>query len=140
MANIGFGLQDNKNAKTSGYDLFQTTLGETLSSVASDAWKYNPVSSIIRLSELEGNRDKIDDEPLIDRQELNKNYSNLGLFFEEDEKQSTVDILVERKTILLSKSYFSNFCYKIITHPLFEFMTIIVIMLNLYFIIIFRFT
>jgi len=97
MANIGFGLQDNKNAKTSGYDLFQTTLGETLSSVASDAWKYNPVSSIIRLSELEGNRDKIDDEPLIDRQELNKNYSNLGLFFEEDEKQSTVDILVERK-------------------------------------------
>jgi hypothetical protein len=56
--------------------------GET----AKDAWKYNPVSSIIRLSELEGNRDKIDDEPLIDRQELNDQYGKFNLFFDEDEK------------------------------------------------------
>jgi hypothetical protein len=67
--------------------------GET----AKDAWKYNPVSSIIRSSELEGNRDKIDDEPLIDRQELNDQYGKFNLFFDEDEKQSTVDIIVERK-------------------------------------------
>lgn len=97
MANIGFGLQDNKNAKERGYDLYQTSLGETLSTVAEDAWKYNPTSSLIRLAELEGNRGTIGDEPLIDRQELNDKYSDLGLFFEQDEKQSTVDILVERK-------------------------------------------
>ena len=97
MANIGFGLQDNKNAKERGYDLYQTTLGETLSTVAADAWKYNPTSSLIRLSELEGTRSTVGDEPLIDRQELNKKYSNLDLFFDQDEKQSTVDILVERK-------------------------------------------
>ena len=97
MANIGCGLQDNKNAKERGYDLYQTTLGETLSTVAADAWKYNPTSSLIRLSELEGNRSTVGDEPLIDRQELNKKYSNLDLFFDQDEKQSTVVILVERK-------------------------------------------
>lgn len=97
MANIGFGLQTDQNAPERGYDIFKTSLGETLSTTAADAWKYNPVSSIWRLSELEYNRNKDDDEPLIDRRTLNEKYGNLGLFFEEDEKQSTVDILVERK-------------------------------------------
>ena len=97
MANIGFGLQTDQNAPERGYDLFKTSLGETLSTTAADAWKYNPVSSIWRLAELEGNRNKDDDEPLIDRQILNEKYGNLGLFFEQDEKQSTVEILVERK-------------------------------------------
>ena len=30
MANIGFGLDTNENAKTNGYDLYKSTLGETL--------------------------------------------------------------------------------------------------------------
>ena len=97
MANISFGLQTDKNAPERGYDIFKTSLGETLSTTAADAWKYNPVSSIWRLSELEYNRNKDDDEPLIDRRTLNEKYKDIGLFFEEDEKQSTVDILVERK-------------------------------------------
>lgn len=97
MANISFGLQTDKNAPERGYDIFRTSLGETLSTTAADAWKYNPVSSIWRLSELEYNRNKDDDEPLINRRILNEKYKDIGLFFEEDEKQSTVDILVERK-------------------------------------------
>ena len=97
MANISFGLQTDKNAPERGYDIFRTSLGETLSTTAADAWKYNPVSSIWRLSELEYNRNKDDDEPLIDRRTLNEKYKDIGLFFEEDEKQSTVNILVERK-------------------------------------------
>tara|TARA_R100001082_G_C4365486_1_gene161676 strand:+ start:2571 stop:3854 length:1284 start_codon:yes stop_codon:yes gene_type:complete len=97
MANISFGLQTDKNAPERGYDIFKTSLGETLSTTAADAWKYNPVSSIWRLTELEYNRNKDDDEPLIDRRTLNEKYKDIGLFFEEDEKQSTVDILVERK-------------------------------------------
>ena len=97
MANISFGLQTDKNAPKRGYDIFKTSLGETLSTTAADAWKYNPVSSIWRLTELEYNRNKDDDEPLIDRRTLNEKYKDIGLFFEEDEKQSTVDILVERK-------------------------------------------
>ena len=97
MANISFGLETDKNALERGYDLYKTGLGETLVETAKDALKYNPVSSFLRLYELEGNRNNQTNEPLIDRQELNDKYSDLGLFFDQDEKQSTVDILVERK-------------------------------------------
>ena len=97
MANISFGLDTNKYAEQTGFDQFQTGMFETLGEIAKDAWKYNPVSSIVRLSELEMNRGRIDDEPLIDRQKLNDEYGKYNLFFEEDEKQSTVDILVSRK-------------------------------------------
>jgi len=97
MANIGFGLEVNKYAKQTGFDQFSTSMTETLLEVGKDAWKYNPVSSGIRLYELETNRTKIDNEPLIPFQELNEKYKGSGLFFNENEKQSTVDILFERK-------------------------------------------
>ena len=97
MANISFGLDTNKYAQQTGFDQFQTGMLETLGEISKDAWKYNPVSSALRLSELEINRGRIDNEPLIDRQKLNDEYGKYNLFFEEDEKQSTVDILVSRK-------------------------------------------
>ena len=96
MANISFGLDTNKYAQQTGFDQFQTGMFETLGEIAKDAWKYNPVSSAFRLSELEINRGRIDNEPLIDRQKLNDEYGKYNLFFEEDEKQSTVDIFVAR--------------------------------------------
>lgn len=99
MANISFGLDVNENVKTNGYDLYKSTLGETLGAVAEDAWNFNPLPSAIRFFELEANRNEDTNEPLISRDELNKKYSNLDLFFEQDEKQSTVDILVNRKTL-----------------------------------------
>ena len=95
MANIGFGLEINKYAKQTGFDQFSTDLSDVLAETAKDAWKYNPVSSSLRLYELNQSRDV--DEPLISFQELNKKYKDSGIFFEQDEKQSTVDILVERK-------------------------------------------
>jgi hypothetical protein len=97
MANISFGLDTNKYAQQTGFDQFQTGMFETLGEIAKDAWKYNPVSSAFRLSELEINRGRIDNEPLIDREKLNDEYGKYNLFFEEDEKQSTVDIIVSRK-------------------------------------------
>ena len=97
MANISFGLDTNKYAQQTGFDQFQTGMFETLGEIAKDAWKYNPVSSAFRLSELEINRGRIDNEPLIDRQKLNDEYGKYNLIFEEDEKQSTVDILGARK-------------------------------------------
>lgn len=99
MANISFGLDINENAKTNGYDLYKSTLGETLGAVAEDAWNFNPLPAAIRFFELEANRNEDTNEPLISRDELNKKYSNLDLFFEQDEKQSTVDILVNRKIL-----------------------------------------
>jgi hypothetical protein len=99
MANISFGLDVNENVKTNGYDLYKSTLGETLGAVAEDAWNFNPLPSAIRFFELEANRNEDTNEPLISKDELNKKYSNLDLFFDQDEKQSTVDILVNRKTL-----------------------------------------
>lgn len=95
MANIGFGLETNKYAKQIGYDQFQTDLTDVLIETAKDAWKYNPVDSGMRLYELQQSRDF--NEPLIPFEELNKKYQDSGIFFNEAEKQSTVDILVERK-------------------------------------------
>ena len=95
MANIGFGLEINKYAKQTGFDQFSTDLSDVLAETAKDAWKYNPVSSSLRLYELNQSRNV--DEPLIPFQELNKKYKDSGIFFEQDEKQSTVDVLVERK-------------------------------------------
>ena len=99
MANISFGLDVNENVKTNGYDLYKSTLGETLGAVAEDAWNFNPLPSAIRFFELEANRNEDTNEALISRDELNKKYSNLDLFFDQDEKQSTVDILVNRKVL-----------------------------------------
>lgn len=99
MANISFGLDVNENVKTNGYDLYKSTLGETLGAVAEDAWNFNPLPSAIRFFELQANRNEDTNEPLISRDELNKKYSNLDLFFDQDEKQSTVDILVNRKVL-----------------------------------------
>lgn len=95
MANIGFGLEVNKYAKQTGFDQFQTDLSDVLIETAKDAWKYNPVSSALRLYELEQSRNV--DEELIPFEELNRKYKDSGIFFEQDEKKSTVDILVERK-------------------------------------------
>ena len=82
MANISFGLDVNENVKTNGYDLYKSTLGETLGAVAEDAWNFNPLPSAIRFFELEANRNEDTNEPLISRDELNKKYSNLDLFFD----------------------------------------------------------
>ena len=79
MANIGFGLEVNKYAKQTGFDQFSTDLSDVLAETAKDAWKYNPVSSALRLYELNQSRDV--DEPLISFQELNKKYKNSGIFF-----------------------------------------------------------
>jgi len=113
MANIGFGLDVNETAQSSGFDQYKLSLSETLGVAAEDAWNFNPVYSLIRYGDLVASRkgtvssgtddfypntyESTENEPLITRDELNKKYSNIGLLFEQDEKQSTVDLLVDHK-------------------------------------------
>ncbi len=113
MANIGFGLDINETAQSSGFDQYKLSLSETLGVAAEDAWNFNPVYSLIRYGDLVASRrgtvssgtddfypntyESTEDEPLITRDELNKKYSNIGLLFQQDEKQSTVDLLVDHK-------------------------------------------
>lgn len=99
MAQLGFGLNINKTAAETGYDQYQIRLGETLSAVAEDNWNFNPLSSIQTYYDLQQARDSAKEESAvrISRDELNKQYSDIGLFFKEDEYQSVVDIMVEKK-------------------------------------------
>ena len=99
MAQLGFGLNINETAAKFGYDQYNTRLGETLSAVAADNWNFNPLSSIGTYYDMQSARSQAleDNQVRISRDELNKEYSDLGLFFKEDEFQSVVDIMVEEK-------------------------------------------
>ena len=97
--NLGFGLNLNETAQESGYDQYQTNLYESLGAVAADNWNFNPVMSLLNYSDLYNSRQrsKFNKDVQVDRQELNKEYAKIGLYFEQDEYQSVVDIMVREK-------------------------------------------
>lgn len=99
MAQLGFGLNINETAAKTGYDQYSVRLGETLGAVAADNWNFNPASSIYTYWEMETARNEAlkQEENRVSRDELNKEYADLGLFFKQDEFQSVVDIMVEEK-------------------------------------------
>ena len=101
MAQFGFGLDINETADKFGYDQYQTSLLETLGAVASDNWNFNPSYSIYTNKQLEEAKSLSiqKKENPISREILNNNQENkrLGLFFDNDEYQSVVDIIVNRK-------------------------------------------
>ena len=99
MAQLGFKLDVSTSAQDNGYDRYSKSLTETLGAIASDNWEYNPLEATkthrsLNVAERESMREN---ESRINRQELNKEYSDLGLYFKEDEYQSVVDIMVEKK-------------------------------------------
>ena len=99
MAQLGFKLDVSSSAQDNGYDRYSKSLTETLGAIASDNWEYNPFTATkthrsLNVAERESMREN---ESRINRQELNKEYSDLGLYFEEDEYQSVVDIMVSEK-------------------------------------------
>ena len=106
MAKFGFGLNVNETAQENGYDQYQTTLKESLGAVAADNWELNPAMATFKrwkmyeaksISE-EGERSPRNQPILrVNRDKLNKQYSSLGLYFEQDEYQSVVDIMVDSK-------------------------------------------
>ena len=99
MAQLGFGLNINKTAAETGYDQYQVRFGEMISAVAEDNWNFNPLSSITTYYDLQEARSSAQEVSAerISRDELNKEYADIGLFFKEDEYQSVVDIMVEKK-------------------------------------------
>jgi hypothetical protein len=99
MAQLGFGLKIDDTAQENGYDRYEKNLLETLGAIASDNWEYNPLEATkthrsINAANTESIRGG---DVRVDRNELNKEYNSLGLYFKEDEFQSVVDIMVEKK-------------------------------------------
>ena len=99
MAALGFALETDTTAQQNGYDRYNTTLGQALGAVAGENWNFNPMSSIgTYRSILSAQRESaINNIDRVDRKQLNKEYSDLGLYFEEDEYKSVVDIMVDEK-------------------------------------------
>jgi len=99
MAQLGFGLKIDETAQENGYDRYKKNLLDTLGAIAADNWEYNPLEATkthrsINAATTESIRGG---DIRVDRQELNKEYEDLGLYFKEDEFQSVVDIMVEKK-------------------------------------------
>ena len=97
--NLGFGLNINDTAQESGYDQYKSSLFESLGAVAADNWNFNPGSSLVLWSQkidaqIQSTKQNLEK---VNRQNLNKEYAKIGLFFEEDEYQSVVDIMVKEK-------------------------------------------
>jgi len=97
--NLGFGLNVDETAQETGYDKYEVSLFESLGAVAADNWNFNPVNSLLNYSDLSEarNKSRFSKENMVDRLELNKEYAKIGLYFEEDEYQSVVDIMVREK-------------------------------------------
>ena len=99
MAQFGFGLNTIKTAQETGYDNYKTSLFESLGAVAADNWNFNPVMSLLNLRDVQTAGAESRAAGIIPRDKnlLNEEYKDLGLYFERDEYQSVVDIMVKKK-------------------------------------------
>ena len=107
MAQFGFGLNTIKTAQENGYDNYKTSLFESLGAVAEDNWNFNPVMSLFNIF----GSDTFNIDGIVpaakesraagliprDKNLLNEEYRDLGLYFERNEYQSVVDIMVDKK-------------------------------------------
>mgnify|MGYP003968556855 FL=1 len=99
MANFTFGLNINETAKESGYDQYKTSFGEVLGATYEETINFNPAYRLYKSYEISDAKNQSEEEGIepVSKQELNKKYSDLGLYFENDEYQSVVDIMVDQK-------------------------------------------
>jgi hypothetical protein len=99
MANFTFGLNVNETAKESGYDQYKTSFREVLGATYEETINFNPAYRLYKSYQISDAKNQSQEEGIepISKQELNKKYSDLGLYFENDEYQSVVDIMVDQK-------------------------------------------
>ena len=99
MANFTFGLNINETAQESGYDQYKTSFGEALGATYEETINFNPAYRLYSSYKIaEAKNQSIDEGATpINKDELNKEYAELGLYFENDEYKSVVDIMVDQK-------------------------------------------
>ena len=99
MANFTFGLNLNETAQESGYDQFKTTFGQSLGATYEETINFNPAVRAYSSYQIATakNESANSGAEKINKDELNKEYAELGLYFDNDEYQSVVDIMVDQK-------------------------------------------
>ena len=99
MANFTFGLNINETAQESGYDQYKTSFGEVLGATYEETINFNPAYRLYKSYQISDAKNQSQEEGVepINKEKLNKEYADLGLYFENDEYQSVVDIMVDQK-------------------------------------------
>lgn len=98
MINFGLGgFEASEEEIGSLYNQTKSGFWETAGATFMNAWNYNPTSSIFRA--VEQTQAYQSSSEYLDRDELNKQYGDLGLVFEKDTRAGVVDYLVERKKL-----------------------------------------
>lgn len=99
MANFTFGLNVNETAQESGYDQYKTTFGQALGATYEETINFNPAVRAYSSYQIATakNESANSSAEKINKNELNKEYAELGLYFDNDEYQSVVDIMVDQK-------------------------------------------
>ncbi len=97
---IGISLEQFETPKEqigSALGNVKTTYWEAQGANIASSWDYNPTSSLFRLTEQTEAYNE--SNVYLNKDELNKQYADLGLFFEEDTREGVVNYLVNRKQI-----------------------------------------
>lgn len=100
MANFTFGLNINETAQESGYDQYKTSFSQALGATYEETINFNPMTRAYSSYKIETAKNESINSGAspINKDELNKEYADLGLYFDNDEYQSVVDIMVNQKT------------------------------------------
>jgi len=98
MFNVGFGqFEKTKEEVQSTFGLLNTGFFEAQKANIINTWNYNPTYSLWRKGEEFSAYNQ--DNTLLNRDQLNKDYAHLGLNFKEDTRKEVVDYLVKRKEL-----------------------------------------
>jgi len=98
MINIGLKTFENtEHDFNTAVDTANIGLWEGIKTSAVQAWNLNPSHSLWRTFEMQDAIDVSDE--VLPKEELNKQYADMGLFFEKDTRKGVVDYVVERKKI-----------------------------------------
>ena len=97
---IGLNLEQFETPKEqigSALGNVKTTYWEAQGANIASSWNYNPTSSLFRLADQTEAYNE--SNVYLNKDELNKQYADIGLFFEEDTREGVVNYLVNRKQI-----------------------------------------
>ena len=93
MANFTFGLNINETAKESGYDQYKTSFSQALGATYEETINFNPAVRAYSSYQIATakNESANSGAEKINKNELTKEYAELGLYFDNDEYQSYYD-------------------------------------------------
>ncbi len=88
-------FEATENDYATAVDTAPVSLGTALKNISKQNLDFNPTASLFRLKEKSEAYDVSDN--VINKDELNTKYADLGLFFEKDTREGVVNYIVERK-------------------------------------------